>query len=258
MTGDSAFKRLFLDTVATTITQPPSTNALIELLRITTPSLQISNAKQRNKAYNKVRDTTQREKLFRTLQLRIHPDKHPGDEQVTALFQEATLFYQKCVEVMESEDRRQSIENDNCNIDATKSRAATRTTEAHGDYENVQYAKEQGGAPANANTRKRTTKSRTKAFTEPTAPSNHIVLAVISLIFPPLGALALYHSLKVRPSWKEGHFADARHHSERACSFAWWGLISALCIFLFVCLSDGDLNVDWDRMKRNFSWDNGP
>ena len=251
MAGDSAFRRLLLDTVAATLTQPPSSNSLIELLRITTPSLTTNNPKLRDEVYAKVRNVSQREKLFRTLQLRIHPDKHPGDERATALFQEVTLYYQKCVEVLEREDRRQWNENNHCNIDTAKSRAASTATPAHSDYENVQFEQ-------NIQNPRRGTISQKRQGKIATEPPAHQAFAAISLVFPPLGAMALYHSLKVRPSWKEGRFADARHHSTQAYSFAWWGLLCAGCIILYFWLSDGDFDFDWERIKHNLPWDNGP
>ena len=36
------------------------------------------------------------EKLYRTLQLRIHPDKHVDDGRVIELFQEVMSVYEKC------------------------------------------------------------------------------------------------------------------------------------------------------------------
>lgn len=101
MAGDSAFRRLLLDTVSSVIGQPPSASALIELLRIATPKLQ--RGKQ---AEAKVRDASQRAKLLKVLQLRIHPDKHAGDETVTEIFQKVTTFYENCVDEMEKEDAR--------------------------------------------------------------------------------------------------------------------------------------------------------
>jgi hypothetical protein len=259
MAGDSAFRRLLLDTVDATIKQSPSTNALIELLRITTPSLASNNSKQRNDSYEKVRDVPQREKLFRTLQLRIHPDKHPGDERVTALFQEVTLFYQRCVEVLESEDRRQWSAYNNCDIDSTKPGATASSTAAHADYENANFSRQN---TTTDNPRRRNIIRKRKSETE---PSTHQAFAVISLVLPPLGGLALYHSLKVRPSLAENRFADARYHSEQAYSYAWWSLFCAGCIFLYIWLGDGDLDFDfdgfdWDKMKHNFKlpWDDGP
>jgi hypothetical protein len=247
MTGETPFKRLLLDQVSNTISQSPSTTSLIELLRLTTPSLQTSNANQRKESYAKVRNVSSREKMFRTLQLRIHPDKHPGDESVTALFQEVTLFYQKCVEAMEKEDSGQWSKNV-CNIDATKPKTAKA---AHGDYENVQYVNENTYNP-------RIHRNLQTRVPSQTIPSTHQALAVISLLFPPLGALALYHSLKVRPCWKEGYLADARHHSEQAYTYAWWGLFCVGCLILYVWLRDGDLDFDWDKMKRDLPWDCGP
>jgi hypothetical protein len=261
MTGDSAFRRLLLDTVDTTIKQSPSTDALIELLRITTPSLTTNNSSQKNDSYAKVRDVSQREKLFRTLQLRIHPDKHPGDERVTALFQEVTLFYQRSVEVLESEDRRQWGANNSCDISATKSRSATA---AHGDYENANFS-QQTQQNTTHNPRRRNVMTRKQAAAAAAEPLTHQAFAVISLLFPPLGVFAIYHSLKVRPSLSENRFADARYHSEQAYNYAWWSLFCVGCIFLYIWLGDGDLDLDfdgfdWDKMKHNFKlpWDDGP
>lgn len=105
MASDSAFRRLLLDTVATVIAQPPSAASLVELLRIATPSLlaAASDDAQRQRADATVRDRARRENLFRRLKLRIHPDKHVGDERATALFQEVTSFYEKCVTATERE-----------------------------------------------------------------------------------------------------------------------------------------------------------
>ena len=133
MAGDSAFRRLLLDTVATAITQTPSSSSLIELLRIAT-----HNLVQCEDANAKIRNASKREKLFRALQLRIHPDKHPGDERATVLFQEVTLFYGRCVEVMDDEDRRaariQSSASNNCKNDRTE--ATTTTTSRNNDHYN--------------------------------------------------------------------------------------------------------------------------
>ena len=104
--SDSAFRRLFLDTVATVIVQPPSETSLIELLRLATPTLLASTDEQKQQSALIVRDASKRDKLFRTLQLRIHPDEHVSDARVTKLFQDVTLFYDMCVAEMENEDSR--------------------------------------------------------------------------------------------------------------------------------------------------------
>lgn len=139
MSNDSAFKRLLLDTVATVILQPPSTSSLIELLRITTPTLLSSNEEQYKESFAIVHDLAKREKLFRTLQLRIHPDKH-SDTRATALFQDVATYYEKCCEEMEREDTRQkstsqqsSFTNNNNNNNATTN---TTTEDPYAQYYN--------------------------------------------------------------------------------------------------------------------------
>ena len=106
MGGDSAFRRLLLDTVSTAISQPPSSSSLIELLRIATPGLLASStdARQRKIAEENVRSVSKREKLFRALQLRIHPDKHDEDGRAMELFQEVKLFYERCIKVRHRKD----------------------------------------------------------------------------------------------------------------------------------------------------------
>ena len=154
---------------------------------------------------------------------------------------------------MEFEDYTRLNQTGHCNnINGTKSRATATT--AHGDYENAQYDNE------NAYNPHKTIPSTTRERRDSIEPPSHQAFAVISLIFPPLGALALYHSLKVRSSWKVGEFADARHHSDQAYSYAWWSCFCTVCILLYIWLRDGDLDfeLDWDKMKRNFPWDNGP
>ena len=93
MGSESAFRKLLLDTVSTIIQQPPSTSALIELLRVASPqALLTSNDTQRTKSSEIVKNVQQREKLYRTLQLKIHPDKHVDDGRVIELFQEVYVI----------------------------------------------------------------------------------------------------------------------------------------------------------------------
>mmetsp|Transcript_6515 Transcript_6515/g.14384 ORF Transcript_6515/g.14384 Transcript_6515/m.14384 type:complete len:354 (+) Transcript_6515:1195-2256(+) len=164
--GDSSFRRLLLDTVATAIAQPPSASSLVELLRIATPNLiaptspsSTSTSTTNGGGYNhsnprehaevKVRNASQREKLFRALQLRIHPDKHAGcgdhdRDRATALFQEVTLFYERCVDVMEREDR-----------DGRRrrwSKTSTASSAANNDFDaRRRYDEEMGGSSPNNN-----------------------------------------------------------------------------------------------------------
>ncbi|KAL3798814.1 hypothetical protein HJC23_004602 [Cyclotella cryptica] len=307
MANDSAFRRLLLDTVSTTIAQPPSSSALIELLRVATPDLlpSSSNTNQRHKADETVRNASQREKLLRTLQSRIHPDKHLADERATALFQEVTLFYERCVKAIETENKlrqQRSCKNDgpgetssqqndrrdgrqydgttnfNTNSDGSKAknsrypqwyprnniptqnprspRSSGATFTTHSDYENAEYFNEQTPRTSNPSNG---TRPHQKEVVPREQPSDHKVFAAIStVIFPPLGLCALYHAIKVRTSWNDGRYGDARRHSEKAYNFAAWGYLCFGCVFLYLWLSDGEFDWNWDRIKRNLPWDDGP
>ena len=83
------FRRLILDTVSVIVKKEPNGDSLIELLKVATPDLDENEV---------IRDSNKRDKLFRVLQKRIHPDHHSqGDDTVTALFQDVQPFYDRCV-----------------------------------------------------------------------------------------------------------------------------------------------------------------
>ena len=83
------FRRLILDTVSVIIEKDPNGDTLVELLRVATRDLDDDET---------LADSAKREKLFKTLKLRIHPDKHTGDmERATALYQNVQPFYDRCV-----------------------------------------------------------------------------------------------------------------------------------------------------------------
>lgn len=309
--SDSAFRRLILDTVATVIVQPPSSSSLIDLLRIATPSLlapsslspstALSNdGKQQSEA--KVRIKSKRDKLFRTLQLRIHPDKHPGDERATTLFQDVTTYYEKCVDAMEREDIRQrqrgvndiakdSRTNDPAtattnndrnvhwrrdeekgNTSATRNgngnayyhgkyghntqiprRPTTTQSTTHSDYTNCDGQQQTNG---------RRRKNNSRLDLVETHPPNHACPATASLLLcPPIGLYSLYHSIQVKRSWDEGHYGDARKHSEKALNYALCGYLTFGCFVLYLLLSgDGGPDSGWERIMKNlpWEWDNGP
>jgi len=134
MSNDSAFKRLLLDTVATVILQPPSTSSLIELLRITTPTLLSSNEEQYKESSTIVHNILKREKLYRTLQLRIHPDKH-SDTRATKLFQDVAEYYEKCCEEMEREDMRQKYTSQQSSFTNNNNHDATTNTTTEDPHE---------------------------------------------------------------------------------------------------------------------------
>mmetsp|Transcript_19580 Transcript_19580/g.36007 ORF Transcript_19580/g.36007 Transcript_19580/m.36007 type:complete len:356 (+) Transcript_19580:155-1222(+) len=354
--SDSAFRRLLLDTVETIIAQPPSSSSLIELLRIATPKLLAasSNSKQWQQADAKVRIASQREKLFKKLQLRIHPDKHAGDERATKLFQDVTSFYGSCVDAMGREDTRRrwsggmhdisggrdattksdhtnvsqrdeekgsagndnerndassspkysarwyreqqqkasSGKNDNETSDTTSSTTnpsqfaqwfpwwdrfqhyrlqheqnPRRPTTAgasstHSDYENCdneQQQQQQSQYDPSPIRRKNNARRGSQ-------PSSHQCCAVVStILFPPFGLCALYHSFQVRRAWIDGRYGDARDHSDQAYSYAWFSILIFACLCLYLWskgLGDGDGDEDggwdWDEIKKKFGWDDGP
>lgn len=83
------FRRLILDTVSVIVKKEPNGDSLIELLKVATPDLDENEV---------IKDSNKRDKLFRVLQKRIHPDHHSqGDDTVTALFQDVQPFYDRCV-----------------------------------------------------------------------------------------------------------------------------------------------------------------
>ena len=90
-------------------------------------------------------------------------------------------------------------------------------------------------------------------------PSTHQAFAVLStILFPPLGICALLHSFLVKRAWKDGRYGDARDHSDQAYSYAWFGCLCFAFVFMYLWLSDGDVGWDWERMKHNLPWSDGP
>jgi hypothetical protein len=88
------FRQFFLDTVGRVITQPPSEESLLELLQIVSPNL----------TYDQLLSSRseERKKIFKSLILRIHPDKHPKNASVTTLFQNVQSFYNDCSDIFHS------------------------------------------------------------------------------------------------------------------------------------------------------------
>lgn len=79
------FRQLFLDQVRLVVAKEANIETLHEVLRLASPSLTESE----------VLAESSRTKAFKTLQLRIHPDKHPG-EDTTKLFQDVKAFFDLC------------------------------------------------------------------------------------------------------------------------------------------------------------------
>lgn len=84
------FRKVFLDQVQVVIEKEANKENLFELLKIASPSLkklEVSQNKLRTKAY-------------RALRLRIHPDKHPGND-TTVLYHNVADFYNECCEILD-------------------------------------------------------------------------------------------------------------------------------------------------------------
>jgi hypothetical protein len=91
------FRRIFLDQVEHTIQEDPSREALLALLRLATPGLESLGSSSETK------------KMFKTLMLRVHPDKHPNDVQrATRLCQEVTPFFEACLVSSPSKKRQRT------------------------------------------------------------------------------------------------------------------------------------------------------
>ena len=85
MTADP-FAALFLRQIRTIISDKPSREALYQLLRSVSPELTEED----------IYVPSTRNKSFKELRLRIHPDKHQGDDSATSLFQDVPPFYDAC------------------------------------------------------------------------------------------------------------------------------------------------------------------
>ena len=69
-------------------------------------------------------------------------------------------------------------------------------------------------------------------------PDNHQCGAVAALFLcPPLGLLALYHSIRVDQCWKSGQYSDAVIHARQSPQFSSWGIMLGavfwICWFFF-------------------------
>ena len=276
--SDSAFRRLLLDTVSAVITtRPPSTSSLVELLRITTPDLVLSSSSCRavgegggggtQEAELIVRrDVARREKMYKALQLKIHPDKHPGDERVTTVFQDVTTFYERCIVVMESEP----VIRTNTTTTTSTNTKVNNATELGTKYQQRE---------ATANTK------RTKVDQSSTVPHAQWVPPFLREYWPAGrrgGARSTnpidtsIHSDYVNDSDEHERFrrtltpSQRRHHDrlfplqqyrDDGCRdfVACVSLLGTvlLCIFLwYFWLGDNNYDWDWDKIKRENSWGN--
>eukprot|EP00485_Elphidium_margaritaceum_P020152 CAMPEP_0202725438 /NCGR_PEP_ID=MMETSP1385-20130828/181982_1 /ASSEMBLY_ACC=CAM_ASM_000861 /TAXON_ID=933848 /ORGANISM="Elphidium margaritaceum" /LENGTH=369 /DNA_ID=CAMNT_0049391507 /DNA_START=46 /DNA_END=1155 /DNA_ORIENTATION=+ len=89
------YRRLFLDQLEVILDKEPSRKALLELLQTATPWISSLGGPKETK------------KHFKTLLLRVHPDKHPQDvSRSTRLCQDAQNFYDDCMATPPEPKRR--------------------------------------------------------------------------------------------------------------------------------------------------------
>mmetsp|Transcript_15133 Transcript_15133/g.18438 ORF Transcript_15133/g.18438 Transcript_15133/m.18438 type:complete len:466 (+) Transcript_15133:118-1515(+) len=88
------FRQFFLDTVEKIIDQEPSQESLLGLLQLVSPQLTLSELHSSH--------SDERNKIYRSVMKRIHPDKHPNDSRVTTIFQNVQNFYDDCREHFDS------------------------------------------------------------------------------------------------------------------------------------------------------------
>ena len=298
--SDSAFRRLLLDTVSAVITtRPPSTSSLVELLRITTPDLVLSSPSscsaggegRRGGAQEEAelivrRDVTKREKMYKALQLKIHPDKHVGDERVTKLFQDVTTYYDRCIVVMESEPVSKTNTTTTTTATATNTKVNYATTESGTKYQQreaaaVNSTKRSGGRPNDYYNR---TKVVDQSSTVPqwvppslreywpgrgrrgggTHSTNPIDTSIHSDYVNDVDDHERFRRT-LTPSQRRHHdrlfpFLQ-RHRGDDGCRdfvacVSLLGIV-LLCIFLYYFwLGDNNYDWDWDKIKRENNWGN--
>jgi hypothetical protein len=83
------FIQFFFQTIETIVRKEPNGTTLLELLQTVVPTLT---------AQDVLNSAADRNSAFKTLKLRIHPDKHPSScrAQTTTLFQEMQEFFSDC------------------------------------------------------------------------------------------------------------------------------------------------------------------
>lgn len=91
-------------------------------------------------------------------------------------------------------------------------------------------------------------------------PDNHQCAAFCSLLLcPPIGALALYHSIQVDRCWKQGLRGDATNHARQAPQYACMGNTLGIVFWLFILWrrNDGEAFFeDWRRYWDDLDWGN--
>lgn len=287
--SDSAFRRLLLDTVSAVITtRPPSTSSLVELLRITTPNLVLSSSScggageggggAQEAELTVRRDVAKREKMYKALQLKIHPDKHVGDERVTKLFQDVTTYYERCIVVMESEpvSKTNTSSADNTKINST--------TELGTKYQQREAAtvntKRSGGRPKDYHNRTKVDQSSSTVpqWVPPSLreywpgggrrgggarSTNPIDTSIHSDYVNDSNDRERFRRT-LTPSQRRHHdrlFPPLQRYQDDGCRdfvacVSLLGIV-LLCIFLwYFWLGDNNYDWDWDKIKRENNWGN--
>jgi hypothetical protein len=83
-------------------------------------------------------------------------------------------------------------------------------------------------------------------------PDNHQCDAFVALCFcPPVGILALYHSIQVDRCWHQGLYGDSVNHARQAPKFAWFGILVGSIFWIYwIFFRENDFEwPDWD-----FDW----
>lgn len=227
------------------------------------------------------RDVAKREKMYKALQLKIHPDKHVGDERVTKLFQDVTTYYERCIVVMESEPLSKTKM---MTTTATNTKVHNATTELETKYqqrEATDHTKRSGGRPNDYYNR---TKVDQSSSTVPqwVPPSlrdywprggrggarntNPIDTSIHSDYVNDSSDHERFRRT-LSPSQRRHHdrlFPLQRHRDDGCRDFvacvSLLGIV-LLCIFLwYFWLGDNNYDWDWDKIKRENNWgnNNGP
>jgi hypothetical protein len=85
-------------------------------------------------------------------------------------------------------------------------------------------------------------------------PDNHQCDAFAALCFcPPVGILAMYHSIQVDRCWHQGLYGDSVNHARQAPKFAWFGILVGSVFWIYwIFFRENDFDwPDWD-----FDWGN--
>jgi hypothetical protein len=223
--------------------------------------------------------------MYKALQLKIHPDKHVGDERVTKLFQDVTTYYDRCIVVMESEPVSKTNTTTTTTATATNTKVNNATTESGTKYQQREAAavnpRRSGGRPNDYYNR---TKVDPKSSTVPqwvppslreywpgggrrgggTHSTNPIDTSIHSDYVNDVDDHERFRRT-LTPSQRRHHDRLfpllQRRRGEDGCRdfTAFVCLLGTvlLCIFLYYFwLGDNNYDWDWDKIKRENNWGN--